>query len=348
MKSIQFTKGRFLFLGLSLFFIVAGLVLTFLQGGLNLGIDFSAGLDQRVVINRDSSVEELKEVFSDLGRVQVQTIGRGEDESYVIRLPLGGETSMAEAESLVRSRLDKSYGPKGYSILSKDFVGSQFAGSLTTQTIYLTLVALLLILVYIWIRFQLGYALSAIVAVIHDGLFLLAFIGALQLEFSVATIAALLTIVGYSLNDTIVIFDRIRENTRILGDESYESIINISITQSLSRTLITSLTTLIAVVAIFVLGTGTVKIFALKLIVGVLVGTYSSMYIASTALLGGHNRGIKKAKAKNEGIKGAPKGGEVVSIQKAPQPAPLQQSAEEIAAATRRKKKEKAKKKKKK
>jgi preprotein translocase subunit SecF len=150
----------------------------------------------------------------------------------------------------------------------------------------LTGLAMGLILLYIWFRFRLGYALAAIAAIAHDMTFMLGFIGTFQLEVSTATIAALLTVVGYSLNDTIVVFDRIRENETILRESSFENVINTSITQSLSRTVITSVTTLLAVTAIYVFATGTIEAFALKLIVGIIIGTYSSIFIASPILLG--------------------------------------------------------------
>ena len=162
--------------------------------------------------------------------------------------------------------------------------------------IYLTAFALLLILAYVWFRFKLAFAVSAIIALVHDVAIMLGFIGTFQMEVSTATIAAVLTIIGYSLNDTIVIFDRVRENIGILREESFENIINASITQSLSRTLITSLTTLLAVLAIFIFGTGAIKDFALNLIVGIFVGTYSSMFVASPILLSWINTRERKKK----------------------------------------------------
>ncbi|MFW5686207.1 MAG: protein translocase subunit SecF, partial [Spirochaetota bacterium] len=136
--------------------------------------------------------------------------------------------------------------------------------------------------------------------------FMLVFIGALQIEVSTATIAAILTIIGYSLNDTIVIFDRIRENERLMRESGFETIINASITQSLSRTLITSITTLLAVTAIYIFATGTVQLFALNLMIGVIVGTYSSIFIASPTLLG-FRRATRKRRTKQEAERrGAP------------------------------------------
>jgi preprotein translocase subunit SecF len=156
-------------------------------------------------------------------------------------------------------------------------------------------------MVYIWFRFRLGFAVSAITALAHDVLIMLGFIGTLGLEVSTTTIAAVLTIIGYSLNDTIVVFDRIRENQGFLKGDRFDNIVNTSITQSLSRTIITSLTTLMAVAALYVFGTGAIKDFALNLIVGILVGTYSSIFIASPVLLGWTNA-AQKRKAKKSGV----------------------------------------------
>ncbi|MFW6209069.1 MAG: protein translocase subunit SecF, partial [Spirochaetota bacterium] len=183
-------------------------------------------------------------------------------------------------------------------IKQSEYVGPRFSKTLAEQSFSLTLLALVLILIYIWFRFQFGYAISAIVALTHDVLVMLGFIGATQMEVSTTTIAAVLTIIGYSLNDTIVIFDRIRENEGLLQGRDIEDIINTSISQSLSRTLITSLTTLLAVVALYLFGTGAIKDFALNLIVGIIVGTYSSIFVASPMLLGWRRSREKKKRVK--------------------------------------------------
>ena len=147
------------------------------------------------------------------------------------------------------------------------------------------MVAFALIFVYILFRFRAAFAVGALLALIHDIAIMLGVLGTLQLEISTATIAAVLTIVGYSLNDTIVIFDRIRENDTLMRDADAELVINTSITQSLSRTLITSLTTLVAVLAIYLFSTSSIKTFALSLMIGVVVGTYSSMFVAAPTVL---------------------------------------------------------------
>ncbi|MBN2655760.1 MAG: protein translocase subunit SecF [Spirochaetales bacterium] len=301
-KTINFTRLRFVMLALSFVLIAAFWGGTFLRGGFNFGIDFQAGLNQRIQITTSSDISEgdVKAALEGIESLQVQSIGNAEDKEFMVRV--GVDETQADFQQTVKreilSKLEASFGSGAVEIRSSDYVGPRFAGSLTSQTIFLTVFALALILVYIWIRFKLNYAVSAIAAIFHDVLFLLGFIGIFQIDFSTATIAAVLTIIGYSLNDTIVIFDRIRENARVLQGKTFEEVINISVTQSLSRTIITSLTTLIAVTAIFILATGSIKLFALNLIVGVVVGTYSSVFIASSILLGWHNLGSKKT-AKN-------------------------------------------------
>jgi len=203
-----------------------------------------------------------------------------------------------QLERDIRRLLEESFGNGSVVIKSSEYVGPRFSQTLAQQSFSLTLLALVLILIYIWFRFQFGYAISAIVALTHDVLVMLGFIGATQLEVSTTTIAAVLTIIGYSLNDTIVIFDRIRENEGLLQGRDIEDIINTSITQSLSRTLITSLTTLLAVTALYTFGTGAIKDFALNLIVGIIVGTYSSVFVASPMLLGWRRSREKRQRIK--------------------------------------------------
>ncbi len=350
-KVINFTKSRFVFLGVSIVLIVAFWAGTFAQGGFNFGIDFRAGLNQRISIDGAADIAEVKEALEGIDALQVQTVGSGDEMDYMVRV--GENTEMdnfqAETEKMIISKLESAFGAGSAEVMSTEFVGARFASNLSSQTVLLTIVAMALILIYIWFRFKLNYAVSAIAAVAHDVLFLMGFIGVMQLEFSTATIAAVLTIIGYSLNDTIVIFDRVRENTRLVKDKSFMDVINISITQSLSRTLITSVTTLIAVLFIFFVGTGTIKTFALSLIVGIIVGTYSSIYIASTILLGWHDAAVKRTKARVSSA--AAEKAEKIEVKAAPvknsEPA-VQQSAEEIAEATEKKRKSKMKKKKKK
>lgn len=303
-KVIEFTKLRLVMLLVSLAVIAGGIAGTVGQGGFNLGIDFQAGLSQRVTVGGATVLaSDVRDALSELGSVQVQTLGDPENQEFMIRIR---DTGAIEDFSTVMSgrileTLRAEFG--NVSELETAYVGPRLSGDLTQQVFLLTTVALALILIYIWFRFRLAYAVSSIAALVHDVLVMLGFIGVFQIEVSTATIAAVLTIIGYSLNDTIVIFDRIRENEGIMRDSSMELIVNTSITQSLSRTLITSLTTLLAVVAIFVFTTGSIRDFALNLIVGIVVGTYSSVFVASPILLAW--RGKKRRQGRKAAEKSA-------------------------------------------
>ena len=147
------------------------------------------------------------------------------------------------------------------------------------------LVALLSILVYIGFRFEFLYGIGAIIALIHDVIITIGFFSLFQIEFNLSVLSAILAVIGYSLNDTIVVYDRIRENTRVVKTNHYENILNSSINQTLSRTFITSLTTMFVLISLFLLGGSAVELFALAMIIGIVIGTYSSIFIASTSLL---------------------------------------------------------------
>lgn len=290
MKRVRdFMKIRVVMLIISTLVIIGGISGTIARGGFNLGIDFQAGLSMTVEIDADELVDvaDVRADLSVIDGVSAQRIGAVEDQQFIIRIRDDGTIDTFE-QVMTRRILDElasAYPGAGITELETAYVGPRFSADLARQAIGLTAFALLLILAYLWFRFRLGYALSSIAALVHDVLVIMGVIGTFQLEVSTATIAAVLTIIGYSLNDTIVIFDRIRENEVLLKDSSFPTIINTSITQSLSRTLITSLTTLLAVAAIFFFSTGQIQLFALKLIIGVIVGTYSSIFIASPVLL---------------------------------------------------------------
>jgi preprotein translocase subunit SecF len=248
--------------------------------------------------NNYLQIQQKRDALDTLDNPQVQVVGTAFYQEYLVRVedPSGDKKDQLERD--IRRLLEESFGDGSVVIKSSEYVGPRFSQTLAQQSFSLTLLALVLILIYIWFRFQFGYAISAIVALTHDVLVMLGFIGATQLEVSTTTIAAVLTIIGYSLNDTIVIFDRIRENEGLLQGRDIEDIINISITQSLSRTLITSLTTLLAVTALYTFGTGAIKDFALNLIVGIIVGTYSSVFVASPMLLGWRRSREKRKRIK--------------------------------------------------
>jgi preprotein translocase subunit SecF len=166
-------------------------------------------------------------------------------------------------------------------VLSSDFVGPRYSSELATQTIWILLVAILGILIYAGFRFQIIYGSAATITTVHDALFMVAVTAIFRIEFTTTTVAALLTIIGYSINDTIVIFDRVRENRGLMRESDLGTILNTSITQTLGRTILTNTTVLLSIVALYLIGRGDIKNFALLMIIGIFEGTYSTIYIAS-------------------------------------------------------------------
>ena len=247
------------------------------------------------------SIDQIRKTLEPIGGPQIQMVGADANQEFLIRVLDSGEIDdFSEVTSRkILDLLRAAFGADQVLVRQSDYVGARFSGELGSQTVSLTIMALFLILIYIWIRFQLAFAVSAVTALVHDVLIMLGFIGAFQMEVVTATIAAVLTIIGYSLNDTIVIFDRIRENQKMMRDSNFTSVINTSITQSLSRTVITSLTTLLAVVSLYIFGSGPIKDFALAMIVGVVVGTYSSIFVASPVLLLWSNVSRKRKQGKD-------------------------------------------------
>ncbi len=284
-RVIRFTHYNKLFLGLSIVTVVLLVVLTVLRGGFNFSIDFSSGVILTVTANEDLDSYSMEEGIGALFTkpVQVQTLQESAlfDKRYSVKLA-SEQDDIAKFEKEARRKIEAL---NLVQIEGSDLVSPAQSAYLRWQTWVLSFFVLVLILLYIWYRFQLRYAVAAIIALLHDSLILIGVIGAFQLDFSGTTIAAVLTVIGYSLNDTIVVFDRIRENRMTMHTSNLQDIIDYSVSATLSRTLITSLTTLLAVLAIYFFAYGSVRLFALELIVGVAAGTYSSIYIASSLVL---------------------------------------------------------------
>ena len=237
-----------------------------------------------------ASIAAVRAALTPLERFSLQATGAPDEQRYIVRADLvagadGGAGDQKATEERIFSLLADAFGAEQVTIQQTDFVGPSFSRVLGEQAVWLVVVAFALIFVYILFRFRAAFAVGALLALVHDIAIMLGVLGTLQLEISTATIAAVLTIVGYSLNDTIVIFDRIRENETLMRDSDFELVINTSITQSLSRTVITSLTTMLAVLAIYIFSTSSIKTFALSLMIGVVVGTYSSMFVAAPTVL---------------------------------------------------------------
>ena len=290
-KPINFLGLRFLMITISLLLITAGVAGYFIRGGLNFGIDFTAGLVQQIRIDPAAvsvDIAEVRDALSEIEGVDLQVIGPPASQQFSVKViaPAEDRSFQNRMENRLSELLGEAFGLENLEIQASDFVGPRYSRELAGQTVSIVLVAMLLILIYTTFRFKIRYATAAVLCLIHDTLIMMGVIAVFRLEVTTVTIAAIMTIIGYSLNDTIVIFDRVRENQELMRDSDLAVILNTSITQSMSRTLLTSLTTLLAVATIFIFGTGDIKNFALSLMVGVVVGTYSTVFIASPVVLG--------------------------------------------------------------
>jgi len=266
---------------LSTFLILVSVSSFFIQG-LNWGIDFSSGYVVQLKFDNKISINEIRNTFegNDINDAVIQSFGSNKE--VLIKLK---EDSNFNKES-INSFLIKSFSNENpFKIIKLEFVGSQIGDELREKGEWAMLVALLSILVYIGFRFEFIYGIGAIIALIHDVIITLGFFSIFQIEFNLSVLSAVLAVIGYSLNDTIVVYDRIRENTRVVKTDKYDNLLNNSINQTLSRTFITSLTTMFVLISLYVLGGAAVELFALAMMIGILVGTYSSIFIASTSLL---------------------------------------------------------------
>ncbi len=284
-RNIPFLRFRFIAYIVSLAMFIIFLSVTIPRGGLNWGIDFVGGIKLRAQFAEGVTAGDIRSKLQDNGiNASVQAIGVEEKNAYVISTKLLTEDLDAD-KSFDQLWTVVSTSFPGVNQLGLDSVGPTIGEYLKKSAIRLSVIAVVLMMVYLAFRFELMYSLGAMAALFHDLLLALLFCGLMQVEINTSVIAALLTIFGYSVNDTIVIFDRIRENVENETSPIFSDVINIGISQSISRTLLTSLTTLFAVLALYLLGGDTINDFALVLLFGVLVGTYSSIYVASPVVL---------------------------------------------------------------
>ncbi len=230
------------------------------------------------------TIEQVRKAVETVGSVSVQNVGTADSMQYMIRVRDDGKDKAFSEKipGLVKKALEGAYGADKVITMRTDYVGAQFSKSLADSSFRLTLLTVLAILLYASIRFKFEYALGAVLSIVHDALIMIGFIVWTRMEFNTTSIAAILTILGYSINDTIVIFDRIREDRKLDPSSKLTAVIDRSITETLGRTVITSGTTMLAILALFLFTTGSIKDFALALLVGLVSGTYSSVYIASS------------------------------------------------------------------
>ncbi len=271
--------------------IAAGVIGLIVNGGFNLGIDFLGGNLLEVKLDRAAETAEVRSIVSELGyqnaiiqQVEPEMLQTGADR-YIIRLKSEerGESISTDEKNAILAALDEKIGLDGEPLQDRT-VDPGFGNVLIMNALKAIAISIAGILIYVWIRFEFRFGATAILALIHDVMITIGVYAILNREINTSTIAAILTIMGYSLNDTIVVFDRIRENTPMTGKLGYNMVINNSINATLSRSINTSVTTLIPVILLLVLGTTALKDFALALTIGIITGTYSSIFFASPVL----------------------------------------------------------------
>ncbi len=289
-EHIDFFKNSSIFSYLSIGGVTISLML-FFSLGLNYGIDFRGGTmfmistpsqseiaDIRLSINKDSlgdvSITKTTDPLKN-----ITTAGMTKKNIFLIKVEKDDGMNI---ESIVRKSLSEDI--KGVTFLQVESVGSKISSELVKKGTLAVILAVISVLIYIWLRFEWQFALGAVIALVHDVLLTIGIFAILRFEFNLSIIAALLTIVGYSLNDTVVVFDRVRENLRSYKSKPLIEILNLSINNTLSRTIMTSATTLLALLALFFVGGDVIRGFTFAMIWGVIVGTYSSIFVAAKVL----------------------------------------------------------------
>jgi preprotein translocase subunit SecF len=283
--NIDFVGKRKIALFVSIALILIGLASLVVKGGPNYGIDFAGGTLVQVQFAQPTDASAIKKAMQgiDLGSVVVQRFGDNQNE-FLIRV----EQSTTELQGLsvqIQNALEQTYEKGDVDIRRVEMVGPQVGKDLRSKGLKAIFYAMLGLLAYISWRFEFRFAVGAIVALVHDVAITLGAFSLFNKEIDLPIIAAFLAIIGYSLNDTIIVYDRIRENSGKYNKEGFSYIVNRSINETLSRTLLTSGTTLLVVLALFVLGGGVIHNFAFAMLVGVVVGTYSSIFVASPVLI---------------------------------------------------------------
>jgi preprotein translocase subunit SecF len=282
------------FYALSGILLLAGWFSIWHKGGMYYGIDFKGGTNVDVQFSQPPNVDKIRQALSaqGLGNSEIQSISDIGAQSNEVLVFVGQNGTNEEAADVSKDEVIKALNSAGvgtFTIRGAEIVGAKVGAELRKQAIFVTLYALGGMLLYIAFRFEWVFGAAAVLAVFHDVLITLGFFSLLHFEISLTVIAALLTLVGYSMNDTIVIFDRIRENRRLLRKEEFAELVNKSINQTLSRTILTSGLTFLTVLVLFLMGGQVLRAFSFALVVGIVVGTYSSFGIAAPLIVFWHH-----------------------------------------------------------
>ena len=314
--NVNFMSVRYIAFALSAIALAASIILIPVKG-LAFGIDFAGGMLVEITEPEGAVTQDLRDLASENGiegAVVTEAVGTGTNRqaTFVIRAPLpetaepseestdaasadtaaaeGAEVQEIDEAQRMIDALEAAYpaneaGEPAFEVLRKETVGPRVSGELLRKGVLALVVSLIFMLTYIWFRFQVVFSIGAVLALVHDVILTIGVFSLLQIDFDLTTIAALLTIIGYSMNDTVVVYDRVREELRKYKKMKLIDVINLSLNRTLSRTVLTSGTTLLALVSIYVLGGEVLRGFSFALIWGIVVGTYSSIFIASALLL---------------------------------------------------------------
>ena len=281
--SIGFIRHRTVAMALSALLVV-GAIVVFLANGLNFGIDFRGGT--LIEASSESAVDlaELRGRLGvlDLGEVQIQEFGKETDVLIRIAEKEGATDASNNLSAVERVRAELS---SDFDVRRVEIVGPQVSAELIQTGVMAVLAAIASMLIYIWFRFEWQFSVGAVLALVHDVALTIGLFALLELDFNLSILAAILTIVGYSMNDTVVVYDRVRENLRKYKKMDLAELLNIAINETLSRTVMTSVTTMLALLALYILGGEVIRGFTFAMIWGVIVGTYSSIFIASPLLM---------------------------------------------------------------
>lgn len=295
----DFMRTRFIWMGLSIVLVTASLILFFTKG-LNYGVDFTGGIEMNVKFN-DAAVDtqKVREVVKKVKveDIQVQKFSDVEKNEYLIRVKSTKEDLGALTKD-IEANLKAGFPEGSYEVRKVDVVGPRVGEELKLSGIYSLIYAMLGIFIYVFIRFDYKFSVGAIVALLHDPIIIVGVFALTGYQFTLSTVAALLTVIGYSVNDTIVVYDRIRETMGTQKGSSYYDIINKSVNETLSRTILTSAVTMLVVAMLLIFGGATLWDFSLALTIGIVIGTYSSIFVASPVVLYLEDLAKKRAEAK--------------------------------------------------
>ncbi|MBI3600686.1 MAG: protein translocase subunit SecF, partial [Nitrospinae bacterium] len=277
--NINFIGKRNIAIAISVVFIIAGLISIALKGGFNYGIDFSGGTMVQLLFKEDVHIDKVRKGLTKINMGDSTIQHYGSSREVIVRTKVSSEV-LEDIGKKIKGSLESEFPKEGFEVRRVEMVGPKVGKDLRQKALLSLFYAMLFMLAYIWWRFEFAFGLGAIIALAHDVLITVGVISITNTEFDLTIVAALLTIVGYSINDTIVVYDRIRENLKDMRREGYAAIINRSINETLSRTILTSFTVFLVAIILFLFGGEVIHGFSLALVIGVIAGTYSSIYIA--------------------------------------------------------------------